>query len=228
MVRTSLALLLLGAVSVSSAVVVDNFGGAPTSVSTEFSVPQDYDSSLYALVPGGTRYLGQNFTGGDKRAAAGIANGTFNVSTPFGAETITALSYGNITTPITGGNIPNWSVDLSGTNYDFGGGNLLLNFIGNEQPLAVRAFLLSENGLTIYEKTVAGNQFSPFSVELTAADLTSSSLTSLSSFDTLYVSFHSSNSGDFELGSIETVPEPASIAALACGLVAVLRRRNRK
>lgn len=227
MVRLAFALSLLGAVSISSAVVIDNFGGAPTSVTTDFSAPQAFDSSLYALVPGGTRYLGQNFSGSDKRAAAGIANGTFNVSTPFGSETITALSYGNITTPLTGGNAPDWSVNLAGSNYNLGGGNFVLNFVGNEQPLAVRAVLYSESGYTIYEKTIAGGQFSPFSVELTAADQTLGSATSLSSFDTLYFSFKSSNSGDFELGSIETVPEPASMTALAFGLVAVLRRRKR-
>ena len=54
------------------------------------------------------------------------------------------------------------------------------------------------------------------------------SATSFNSLDSLYVKCSSTNSGDFDLASIEVVPEPTSLAALAVGAVALIRRRKSK
>ena len=228
--RALFVFALLGAVSVANAGLIDNFNTGASSVTTNSTTPQAYTSAVAAGVPGGTRYLGQNYNGPVSRNAAATVdafNGAFNVSTPFGAETITALAYGNITAPVTGGNAPDWFIDTTKPNLGVGGDTLRLNFNGNEQKLFVTVFLNSELGLTSYAKTISGNQFTPFSVDITAGDLVGSAPgTTFNNFDSLLIRFGSTNSGDFELGSVEAVPEPASIAALAVGAVALLRRRK--
>jgi len=230
--RVLIVLALTGAVSFANAGLVDNFSAAPTAVTTTAASSLQYSSSVSAGALGGTRYLGQKFFGAGNRAAAGNADGTFNVSTPFGSETVTSLIYGNIISSFAAGSnidgfeTPDWAVNLALSNFSLDGNAVRLNFVGNEQTLFVNVFLGSESGSTRYSKTVAGNQFLPFTVDLTGADIVSNSTTTLASFDSILFTFRSTNSGDFELGSIETVPEPASMAALAIGAVALLRRRK--
>ena len=136
--RAFFILVLAGAVSMAIAGLVDTFDAGNTSVWTSTVTPQSYSSSNAVPVPGGTRYLGQNYAGDPGRIASAIVSpwlGSFNVSTPYGAETTTALAYGNITSTVNFGSSPNWNVDNAGSNLNLGGDTLRLNFNGNERNL---------------------------------------------------------------------------------------------
>jgi len=226
------ALFILSAcavVGVANAAIIDDFSGNTTFVQTNSANPVDYDSSV-APVVGGTRWLGQTYQFGNKLSAAAIADGILDVQTPSNAVTNTALIYGNVIgdTGSTFFPTPDWWVSFAPSNFSLSGDTIRFNFISNEQNLNIRLVLGSEAGYTFYDKAVAGGQFSPFVVDITAADITSGSPTSLASFDTMYVNFASSPSGDFALDSIETVPEPASMVALGIGALGLLRKRSGK
>ena len=219
---------LLLAVGSANAAIIDSFTTGSEGVTTNSVTNLSYNAAA-ASVLGGTRFLGQKFTGGTNRDAAATVDasqGSFNVSTPFGSTTQSALAYGNIGTPATGS--LNWAV-LNGTDFSLSGDTIRLNFNGNEQPLAITIYAQNETGFTKYQKTVAGDQFTPFTVDFTSADITTvTGSGSLASFDGLGFFFQSSPSGDFDLKSIEVVPEPTTIAGLALGAVALMRRRNKK
>lgn len=226
------ALLLLSisaVVGVAQAVVIDDFSGNSTFVQTNSTTTFDYDSSA-APVVGGTRYLGQTYQFGNKLSAAAIADGILDVQTPSNAVTNTALAYGNITSDMGGLPFPtpDWGVDTSAANFGLSGDTVRLNFISNEQSLDIRFVVMADGVYTVYNKTVAGGQYSPFTVDLTAADITSNGGTTLASFDSLYMNFTTSPSGDFALDSIETVPEPVSMVALGLGALGLARKRRNK
>ncbi len=230
MKSTVLILSLVAVVGAANASIVDDFGGPTTFVQTSSASPMDYDSVVYAGVPGGIRNLGQGYQFGNLLSGAAITGGQLDVGTPSDAITTTALCYGNVTGDVGSFFAPNpdWWIDTSLSNFSLSGDKIRFNFISNEQSLGVRVVLASEAGYTFYDKTVAGSQYSPFVVDLTSADISSGSPTSLASFDTMYVRFLSDYSGDFALGSIETVPEPASMAVLGLGIAALARRKRSK
>lgn len=207
------------AVAANAVSIVDDFSDGPVSVETSTLIPLDYDSSLASVV-GGTRYLGQSYTGPAKRSAAAIADGSLNVSTPSGAVSVTALCYGNVGSPALFSTEPDWF--LSGTNdLSLNGGTLRFSFLSNEQPLALKVVMQHDYGYQIFSTNIAGSQYSPFDVDLNMGS-------SLQAFDTMYVQFTSSASGDFELSNIQAVPEPASMAVLGLGALGIIRRRRNK
>ncbi len=230
MKRTLLVLSALATVGVANAMVVDDFGGPNTFVQTSQATPMAYDSDAYAVVPGGMRYLGQGYQFGNLLSGAAITGNELDVSTPSNAVTTTALCYGNVTGDVGSALFPNpdWYVNLGSNNFSLSGDKIRFNFISNEQSLALRVVLASEAGYTYYDTTVAGAQYSPFIVDLTSADISSGSPTTLASFDTMYVRFTTSPSGDFALRSIETVPEPATMSILGLGIAALARRKRTK
>lgn len=210
--------------------VIDDFSDGAISVTTD-STNNFAATSASASVLGGTRYLGQTFNGPSRRSAAAVADGSLNVSTPSGSLTETALIYGNaVGTAVNVSGTPDWYVG-NGSDLSFGVNNKFrFDFLSNERNLNL-TLVLQQNGVnyTTYKKTIAGDQFSPFSVLVTASDImgTIGAGASMTGFDTLYVRFDSAVSGDFELGSIQAVPEPGTMAALGLGAVAMLRRRKK-
>jgi hypothetical protein len=226
--------LVFTAVSLSVAAhagfVIDDFTDGAVSVSTSSTNPFDADSAS-ASVLGGTRYLAQTFDGPTRRSAAAVADGSLNVSTPSGSFTKTALVYGNaVGSALNMSGIPDWNVG-AGTDISLGlNDKLQFNFLSNEQNLNMTVVLQHDMAnYTFFSKSITGNQLSPFSVIISSNDIVANwgLGASFSKFDTLYVRFDSSVSGDFELGSIEAVPEPGTIAALGMGALAMLRRRKK-
>lgn len=105
---------------------------------------------------------------------------------------------------------------------------ILLNFKSNDRALRTVVTLGTFGGnSTVLERVVAGGRQNTNFTE--AFDFSGSvGGVDLADVDSVQIDFFTSPSGDFALGSIEAVPEPATMAALAAGIGAVLARRRRK
>jgi hypothetical protein len=111
------------------------------------------------------------------------------------------------------------NVDLSGYNA------FKVNFVSNDLPMTMLVGLGSSTGgqfEVISLPVASGVGFSvtvPFSLFTT--------FTSFGDVDFIGFGFDSVSNGDYAIGGLEVVPEPATIAALAVGLGALVARRRK-
>jgi len=111
----------------------------------------------------------------------------------------------------------NPSLDISGQTW------LRFNFLANDRTLNLQAELTG-SGTSTAAVSVAGNQDTPFTVDIPLADFNGTANFATIHRMTFY--FNTSPSGDFALGSIEVVPEPSSLLAVGVGMMLLLRRRK--
>lgn len=107
-----------------------------------------------------------------------------------------------------------------------------VRFDSNDQDLMLRVFIRSTAGTggnfdLAFNQFVAGNRpTTAFDEDLMFSSVLVSP-TALTDVDQLIVQFDTTAGGDVSLRSMGAVPEPASMAALAIGAAALLRRRRK-
>jgi hypothetical protein len=119
---------------------------------------------------------------------------------------------------------------LGGINLMAGGHNAIrFLFRANDQPLTLTAYAITYNGaaenISTATMTVNPNQ-ALFAVNLAYSSFSGNA--NFANIDRLVFTFDTMPSGDFALDRIETVPEPASMAALALGAAGIAARRRRR
>lgn len=114
------------------------------------------------------------------------------------------------------------NLDLSGLD------RLRARFLSNDRSLAVSVAFYSDAlaANSSVTETVTGGQFSPFDVDFMFADLAGNA--NMSDVDQIVFRFVSLPSGDYAIGNLSIVPEPASIIMVAIGSCGFLMRRRRK
>ncbi len=99
-----------------------------------------------------------------------------------------------------------------------------VTFMSNDLPNATT--------VTLYSSTTGGSVARAFNVPALASPATFNfdftGEAALADVDSVLVSFSPSANGDFGVSRIESVPEPASIAAIGIGLVGIARTRRRR
>lgn len=112
------------------------------------------------------------------------------------------------------------TVDLSG--YD----RLRLHFVGNDLPMNMQVAFYSPTGQAMGTSAVAPGV--SFQHDILFSSLTTFGTMDWSQVNYISVRFEPSPSGDFALGQLEIVPEPASLIALATGIVSLVSYARRR
>lgn len=224
MKRVLLALPLLAIAAFSRAIVIDDFTDGNQFLAVD-SVSIEAYALVNASVLDGDRgmYVRQLMSDGPLRSTMRVANGYLSVSNEDFVQADSFLAYGADAVGAGGATAYQTSNDLS-----LGANNQLkFEFLRADLPLTLLVqFWDGSSPWTEYKKAVAPSM-SPFTVMVTDADLIQGA-PMWSNFDLMRVFFLSSPSGDFALDRIEAVPEPATLAALGVGLLALARRRTRR
>jgi hypothetical protein len=168
-------------------------------------------------------FIHQTTTNSVRHSSLDVWDGSFSMSNAFNTVSVGSLGYGY------------FGVAADGTFFYDSGNNftqlaglqeLVFDFDGNDQPLMLQVRFFSNGSVNRYAKNVAGGQMTPFTVSITNADLMNG-MPMWGNFDALRIDFFTSNAGDFQLSQITAVPEPTTMAALAVGAIALLRRRRK-
>ena len=118
-----------------------------------------------------------------------------------------------------GGNINNLGTGaLAGA---FGGDRVRIWFLGNDLPVNVLCQTRLGGAVTAIGGAVRGPLAGPGFLDVMMNPA------AMAAADSLTIKFDAQPSGDYALGRIETVPEPATISAIAFGLAAMARRRKK-
>lgn len=118
-----------------------------------------------------------------------------------------------------GGNINNLGTGaLAGA---FGGDRVRIWFLGNDLPVNVQCQTRLGGAVTAIGGAVRGPLAGPGFLDVMMNPA------AMAAADSLTIKFDAQPSGDYALGRIETVPEPATMSAIAFGLAAMARRRKK-
>ncbi len=212
-------LALMSLAGMSQAVLIDGFGTGAQGFSIQ--------SGSFVSVANGAMLGGQRDVQGSVLANpanqfldVNIGGGFSIVSNGFLLDSVVKLQYDRVDgeTPGAGQSLLN-----SGTGVPLGldGDRVRINFLGNDLPVTVVGILrLNGSQLQIAANNKLAGGPGALDIAFNPANLAAA--------DSLTLEFQSAPSGDYALGSIETVPEPASLIAIGAGLAGVLARRRRK
>ncbi len=230
MARTFLLIAGLTLASASQAFFLDDFSTG------------DYNSNYFSSgtvsgwVPsagavGGIRYLSTTITnnplGGDARARVVSSAGIYAVGTESQVEITSTLGYGFA-------NASN-SISSNPLNLDMSSNHILrLTFTSNDVAQTVYATIQGTdlnsgvNNFTVAVNVPGGiTPSNPLDVDFDFSTVDPGYLLGpFSDIDGIAFDFNPAPGGDFSLTTVQAVPEPASMAVLAIGLVALKRRRK--
>lgn len=239
---TALPLLSLGlvlGVSKAQAVMLDDFtqGGATLTVASGTGTIEGQQAAA-------------NVFGAERDVLLGVTANPFNQMVRFvitGAPGAGASFYNGDTGTVGFAQLDYDGIDVEGNNGAQSAGpglnlnlsaetGFVFNFMSADSPVQVDIMAVTYGGtdqVSVGSFTTAANISSNTSYTFNFADLTlgsgSTQMFDTSNVDRLVFRFTPTNpSGDFALGSIQTVPEPASVAILLGGVVGLVRLRKRR
>jgi len=173
---------------------------------------------------GGIRYSNLAITAnpfiGDAKTRVITTPGILEVSTDTEVDTAFKLGYGFASLSSTPASSP--------LNLDWSATSLLdVTFRTNDLAQQVTATIFTNGGASSFTRTlnIAGGITSAFP-QTYSFDF-STDAASLTDVDAVTFDFDPAAGGDFSLTSINTVPEPMSLAVLAIGAAALLRRKKK-
>ena len=218
-------LVLVGAAMLGAsahAVVVDDFltGGYSSGAFSSGNQSAWTNASVF----GGIRYtsltIDVNPLAGDAKTRVITTPGILEVSTDADVDTHMSLGYGFAASSTTvGSNALNMNL-ISTPIFS-------MTFRSNDLLQPVVATIFTNNGASSFTRTInAVGGITPTSPVTYLFDFTSDAA-SLGDVDAITFNFDPQPGGDFSLSGIQTVPEPASLAVLAIGGAAMLRRRKK-
>ncbi len=200
---------VMAGLSQATVINIDTFGETDASAYTVATTPTSngaVDTRASAFTIGGNRTTFALVTNRTGRGSFSddIGDGMFVSQLPTTATGFFELDYA------TGG-------------MDFGSNRIIrLNDVDNEKTVTLTAGLFDHDGRQSMGTIVVGAYTGILDINLVDdAGFDSAHV------DYAYVRGELSKAGDIQFGSIQSVPEPASMASLALGVVAVLRRRKR-
>lgn len=151
-----------------------------------------------------------------------VDNGLSVVSNGFGVVSKITLQY-----DVNGDEVGNTGAGRTLTNSGAGAGLALdgdtvrVNFIGSDLGTTVKA-ILRKDGVQIASGIGVKNAGGASALDVFVGGA------AMAEADSISIEFMADPSGDFALSSIETVPEPATLAALGLGVATLLRRKGKK
>jgi len=219
----------LASLTVSApALVIDTFSNTQGPYTSRFGSGSTGREA--ASVLGGSRFVSSLQLGNNSaQNTLRVDNGLWG-SPEFGAVPHAWIAY--FTTDVISPSVVQYSPN---TNFDFGDNNAFqIRMGGNEKPLWISARLASNDGESSRMRFL--KQIEPGGERIVT--LLPSDVVELdpgfdpSKIDYLDFSFQSEASGDFKVNSIiafnQPVPEPATMTAMAVGIVGLMRRRSRR
>jgi len=110
------------------------------------------------------------------------------------------------------------NLDLSSTM------SLQLSFFSNDLALPITAKIWTNGNANVYSKSLVFGALIPATTGIASFDF--SGVGDLTDVDAISFEFDPTSGGDFTLVKVSSVPEPASLAGIALGLVAFARRKK--
>jgi len=220
--KTTIALVAMCLVGSSHAILVDNFATAGgTSISSGTIVGTNAGPGIIGGERDREQVVLANPLG--QFLDVSIGGGLHVVSNGFLMDSVVSLQYDGAGDEVGNTGVGN-TLNHAGTGAlagAFAGDRVRIGWLGNDLKVDVRVEL-RKAGAVLSTNTVARAAMSGAGFQdifMNSADMAMA--------DSLTVRFHADPSGDFAIGRIETVPEPATMAALGLGLAAVSRRRRK-
>ncbi|MCO5297092.1 MAG: PEP-CTERM sorting domain-containing protein [Fimbriimonadaceae bacterium] len=218
----------IGAIATSSqaAVLIDNFITAQSLTITGQGVLLNNRVATGANTLGGTRQLyGINDVNPHGLVTqVDLGSGFGFIASGPRVDARVELSYGFTVA----GALADLNADLTA------GGNDRFRFAfdSNDQDVTVNIFLTSSTGtggntpLAFTQVVAGGRPTTAFTEDILFSSILINAA-SLADVDQIYIQFDTAPAGDVALTRLEAVPEPATMAVLASGALALLRRRRR-
>ncbi len=216
--KATWSLILVAAAAVSQATLIDDFttGGYTNSISSGYALAFQNGSMM-----GGERGVYMEVVDNPltvPELQVYIGNGMQITTTGTLLQARVQLGYG-YTSNGSGG----W--DTADLHQDFTGDDAFrVHFLANDLALTMTLFAGSVGGNWGNSVVAVDPDQSPFTVTVPFASFSDS--VDWTDVNQIVFQFDTSPSGDFAISKVETVPEPASIAALGLGALTLLRRRR--